>query len=34
MLFLMACAIAALLRYKLTAPRKTHVEADPGGESI
>jgi hypothetical protein len=32
MLFLMACAIAALLRYKLTAPRKTHVEADQGGE--
>lgn len=34
MLFLMACAIAALLRYKITAPRKTHIEADPDGGSV
>jgi hypothetical protein len=31
MLFLMACAIAALLRYRLTASRKTQVERGTGG---
>jgi hypothetical protein len=31
MLFLMACAIAALLRYRLTASRKTQVETGTGG---
>jgi hypothetical protein len=33
MLFLMACAIAALLRYRLTKGRKTQVNTDPGDES-
>ena len=28
MLFLMACAIGVLLRYRLTAPRKTRVETE------
>jgi hypothetical protein len=34
MLFLMACAIAALLRYRLTSPSKTPVETGTGGESV
>jgi|HubBroStandDraft_6_1064221.scaffolds.fasta_scaffold375222_1 hypothetical protein len=34
MLFLMACAIAALLRYRLTASRKTEANAEPGDSSI
>jgi hypothetical protein len=34
MLFLMACAIAVLLRYRLTASRKTPVETGTGGESV
>ena len=34
MLFLMACAIAGLLRYRFTTPRKTSVEADPGDVSL
>jgi hypothetical protein len=34
MLFLMACAIAAFLRYRLTAPRPTHVDPDPGDSAI
>jgi hypothetical protein len=29
MLFLMACAIAALLRYRLTAPRKAQADTEP-----
>jgi hypothetical protein len=33
MLFLIACAIAVLLRHRLTAPRKPPAEAEPGGES-
>jgi hypothetical protein len=32
MLFLMACAIAALLRYRLTASRKPQVNSEPGGQ--
>src|SRR5438876_8795295 len=34
MLFLMACAIAVLLRYRLTTPRRTPVDADPGDVSL
>jgi hypothetical protein len=34
MLFLMACAIAVLLRYRLTASRKAPVETGTGGESV
>jgi hypothetical protein len=34
MLFLMACAIAVLLRYRLTASRKTQAETGAGGESV
>jgi hypothetical protein len=34
MLFLMACAIAVLLRHRLTSPRKTPVETGTGGESV
>ena len=34
MLFLMAAALAALLRYRLTASRKTQVETGTGGESV
>jgi hypothetical protein len=34
MLFLMAAALAALLRYRLTAKRKTPVEANPSDESV
>lgn len=34
MLFLIACALAALLRYRLTTPRRTSVEADPGDVSL
>lgn len=30
MLFLIACALATLLRHRLTKPREAHVEADPG----
>jgi len=34
MLFLMACAIAVLLRHRFTASRKTQVETGTGGESV
>jgi hypothetical protein len=34
MLFLMACAIAVLLRYRLTSSRKTQAEPETGGESV
>jgi hypothetical protein len=34
MLFLMACAIAVLLRYRLTSSRKSPVETGTGGESV
>ncbi|WP_433984587.1 hypothetical protein RBB78_07760 [Tunturiibacter empetritectus] len=34
MLFLIACALAALLRYKLTAPRKPQVEKETGSGPI
>jgi hypothetical protein len=34
MLFLMACAIAALLRYRLTAARKPRVEVGPEDSSV
>jgi len=34
MLFLMACAIAVLLRYRFTASRKTQVKAGTGGGSV
>lgn len=34
MLFLMACAIAALLRYRLTALRKTQATIEPGDGSV
>jgi hypothetical protein len=34
MLFLMACAIAVLLRYRFTASRKAQVETGTGGESV
>jgi hypothetical protein len=33
MLFLMACAIAALLRYRLTTPRKTQENVEPDGSA-
>jgi hypothetical protein len=32
MLFLMACAIAAFLRYRLTGPRPTEIDPNPGDE--
>jgi len=34
MLFLIACALAALLRYRLTAPRKPKVEKETGSGSV
>jgi len=34
MLFLMACAIAVLLRHRFTATHKTQVETGTGGESV
>src|SRR5580692_7822800 len=34
MLFLMACAIAVLLRHRLTGSRKTPVKMEPGDESV
>jgi hypothetical protein len=34
MLFLIACAIAALLRYRLTAPHKAQINPEPPDESI
>jgi hypothetical protein len=34
MLFLMACAIAALLRYRLTAPSKTEANTEPNDASL
>jgi hypothetical protein len=34
MLFLIACAIAALLRYRLTTSRKTQIETGAGDESV
>jgi hypothetical protein len=34
MLFLMAAAIAAVIRYRITAPRKTEVDAEPSDESV
>jgi hypothetical protein len=34
MLFLMACAIAALLRYRLTSPRNPPAQTEPDGGSV
>jgi hypothetical protein len=34
MLFLIACALAVLLRHRLTTPRKPQVETNAGGESV